>query len=321
MPSRTSTVSATTTKRRHNLSPVQPDVEFMDVPLSDKCPVVWTINEYDRPTSGHYDVHVGVEMGIVLSGRSRRLYSDFDFTTQPGNVWFAGLWEPHGMQILKPGTRHLVLGLLPEFLGVPDNSTGCDWMQLFRIPPRGRPQAKSARDRQAVLQYARRITDLMQSNDPFRLARLRMIVQEYLLFFMAAQESPSVKQNNAVPPANRASLLPALQLIDQHPTEKISLAHGARAAGMSRSKFAEQFHVQTGITFAKFLTRRRIGGVIGDLRGSDHKLQTVARRWGFADASHLVRVFKQHTGTTPDAYRKESGSRAPTTAKMPKPAI
>lgn len=296
-------------------------VEFMDVPLTDASPVVWTINEYDRPTPVHYDVHVGVELGIVLSGRSRRLYADYEFETRPGDVWFAGLWEPHGMQVLARDTRHLVFGLLPAFLGVPDHATGCDWMQLFRLPPHERPRASSVSQRRAVLGFAQRMTEIMRSNDRHRLARLRILIQEFLLHFMSSDHLLRATPRSASAGSSPVSLLPALRLIDRHPDRKLTLSDGAAAASMSRSQFAAQFHLQTGITFARYVARRRLGGVVGDLRETDDKLQTIATRWGFADASHLVRVFKQHTGATPDAYRRDRSAASPTVARMPKPVF
>lgn len=301
-------------------------LEFMNVPLNETCPAVWAINEYDQPTGRHVDVHVGIEFGIVLKGKSRRLYPDHSFIAQEGQIWFSGIWEPHGMQILQSGTRHLVLGLLPEFLGIPDSYARCDWLQLFRLPPRHRPQARSAVQRREALAFADRIIAIMRSTDPHRLARLRIAVQELLLYFMAAPQTATASETAHAMSPGRDHLLPALRLIDQYPDRKITLAIAADAAGISRSQFAEKFRLQTGITFARYLVRRRIGGAMGDLRATDQKLQTVAARWGFADASHLVRLFQNHVGLTPDAYRRENRARVTGAVhteveRMPKPRI
>lgn len=291
-------------------------LEFMDLPLGQTMPIVWAVNEYARPTGRHFDIHAGIEIGVVLSGSSRRIYGEHSFIARPGNVWLTNLWEPHGMQILRPNTRHMVLGLLPEFLGYPDTLAGCDWLASFRLPPPQRPAGRSHAKQN--LQLARRMIACLSADDPLRLARLRILVQELLLSLM-----PADSRTPAEPRLSSSGDLPALlRHVDEHAGDKITLADAAKAAGMSRSRFAEAFHQQTGLTFARYLTRRRIGGVMHDLRLGEHKLSTLADRWGFADASHLVRVFKQHANTTPDAYRRSAGKvESPSRGSMPKPRV
>jgi AraC-like DNA-binding protein len=301
-------------------------LEFMDLPLDETHPVVWAINRYDRPTGRHYDIHTGLEIGIVLAGGSRRLYRQHLFEVRPGNIWLVAPWEPHGVQILRPKTTHLVLGMIPEFLGVPDVCSGCDWMRLFNRSVVQRPQTTTAQHRRTMLAMAKKIVVVLESNDPNRLARLRIAVQELLLDLMAIDPTTIGDKNGTPDLSNDETILAALRLVERDPGRKITLADAARASRISRTRFAEQFHTFTGLTFAQYLIRRRLRGVVGDLRGSNQKLQVIARRWGFADPSHLVRVFRKHAGCTPQNYRRESTlqtglDRSPTTGTMPKPRM
>jgi AraC-like DNA-binding protein len=279
-------------------------LEFMDLPLDDAHPVVWAINRFAKPTGKHFDIHAGLEIGIVLAGRSRRLYRNFQFDSQPGDVWLVAPWEPHGVQILKQQTHHLVLGVLPEFLGIPDTTAGCDWMRIFRQPPADRMRLMRPGQRKAILELAGSITDILQSTDPYRLAKLRIALQQLLLNLMELSSSEKDEPSQTHDESTGETLLAVLRLVERQPGRKITLADAARAAGMSRTRFAERFHAFTGLTFARYLTRRRLRGVVGDLRGGDTKLQVIAHRWGFADSSHLVRIFRQQAGCTPQVYRQ-----------------
>jgi AraC-like DNA-binding protein len=291
-------------------------LEFMDLPLGRGLPIVWTINEFARPSGRHFDIHAGIEIGIVLAGSSRRIYGEHSFVARPGDAWLTNLWEPHGMQILRPRTRHLVLGMLPEFLGYPDTLSGCDWLAPFRLSPPRRPMGRS--HARANLQVARHLIHCLSTTDPLRLARVRILLQELLLSLM-----PDLPGTPAEPvTAGGNDLTALLQYVDQHAGEKITLADAAEAAGMSRSRFAETFRRQTGLTFARYVVRRRIGGVMHDLRLGRQKLATLADRWGFADASHLVRVFREHVNATPDEYRRQAGAvESPSRGSMPKPLV
>jgi AraC-like DNA-binding protein len=77
----------------------------------------------------------------------------------------------------------------------------------------------------------------------------------------------------------------------------------AKQRGMSRTRFAHYFKETTGLTPASFITRVRVGEVTRLLVSSDLKLSAIADLTGFADATHLCRVFRRHFYLTPDSYR------------------
>lgn len=293
--------------------------EYLDIQEDGQHPLAWGVNRYARPTQPHFDIHVGLELGIVLQGRSRRLYDGSDFETSPGQFWLAGLWEPHGFEVLAPRTEHLVLGFLPQFLG-DGGASGCDWMTLFNLEPSHRPQADSPHDRRLVLEVARRVQRLMARPGRYTLTHVQLEIQRLLLHFM--ERVPPMPANGAgtrLP--QRQELLPALMLVEQRPADRLTLASAARAAHMGRSKFAATFRALMGVSFARYLQRRRLAGVMRDLRSTDRKLADLARVWGFSDAPHLVRVFRSVVGETPQAYRtatRESGPSTLTTTRMPR---
>jgi AraC-like DNA-binding protein len=78
----------------------------------------------------------------------------------------------------------------------------------------------------------------------------------------------------------------------------------AEQRGMSRTRFARYFKETTGQTPASFITHVRINKVARLLVSSDLKLSAIADLTGFADATHLCRVFLRHFYMTPDSYRR-----------------
>jgi AraC-like DNA-binding protein len=274
--------------------------ERLDIP--NEYPVAWGINAYETTTEPHFDLHAGLELGIVLEGMSRRIYEGYEFRAEPGQMWFAGLWEPHGFAVVRPRTRHLVLGFLPEFL---EAGEFCDWMASFNLPPAERPQARTAADRKLVLEMAARVRELMEQRPRYWLARLRLMVQELLLHFMEQRQVAASERAPAARPG-REELLPVLLMVEKFPQRAITLEEAARAVHMGRSKFAAAFHLAMGVPFAKYLQRRRLAGVIRDLRRTNEKLSVLAERWGFTDGPHLVKVFRSVVGRTPKVYQEES---------------
>ncbi len=90
------------------------------------------------------DWHAGFEMGVILSGEQRRLFTDGSCTLHAGDVWLDAMWEPHGWSNLAPATKRVVCNFLPEFLG--DEMLGDRlWMDAFTVPPGQRPASSMKR--------------------------------------------------------------------------------------------------------------------------------------------------------------------------------
>lgn len=83
-----------------------------------------------------------------------------------------------------------------------------------------------------------------------------------------------------------------------------SLTHSeiAAAIGVHPVHLARQFRRTFGCTVGEFIRRARIDFVCRELR-TDAGLSEIALRAGFADQSHLGRVFKRATGLTPRQFR------------------
>lgn len=91
-------------------------------------------------------------------------------------------------------------------------------------------------------------------------------------------------------------------LLDQELDGAASLAQLAKAAGVSRFQVIRDFKQQTGLTAEAYVRNRR-------LREASHliekgaELAEAAAAAGFADQSHLSRVFRSIRGITPGMYR------------------
>ncbi len=85
--------------------------------------------------------------------------------------------------------------------------------------------------------------------------------------------------------------------------KNITVGDVADAIGVSESRLAHLFRVETGFTVRDYLTRMRIEIAKDLLRRTDDKCSQIAAHVGFFDAPHLSRVFRKTTGQSPSAYR------------------
>jgi AraC-like DNA-binding protein len=87
--------------------------------------------------------------------------------------------------------------------------------------------------------------------------------------------------------------------------EDILLADVAKECGLSRGHFIRAFRLTTGLTPRQWLQRYRLEKAKSLLRGSSVAIAEIAGRCGFADQSHLTRVFTATLGVPPGAWRRQ----------------
>lgn len=105
-------------------------------------------------------------------------------------------------------------------------------------------------------------------------------------------------------PTVRTDLLDQiLAYVELHWSEKITMADVAGHFFISESTITQTFRSKLGVSFYRFVTRRRLMAA-QDLIEQGIPLETVAERTGFSDYSAFFRAFKQEYGMSPRQYRK-----------------
>ncbi|MBV9817058.1 MAG: helix-turn-helix transcriptional regulator [Solirubrobacterales bacterium] len=91
--------------------------------------------------------------------------------------------------------------------------------------------------------------------------------------------------------------------LQEHLNENVGLDDLAGAVGLSRAHFARRFKQTTGTSPHRWVLHQRIARAQQMLTRSGAPLADVACRCGFADQSHMSRVFRAYLGTTPGRFR------------------
>jgi AraC family transcriptional regulator len=78
----------------------------------------------------------------------------------------------------------------------------------------------------------------------------------------------------------------------------------ADVCGLSRSYFVRAFKVSTGLPPHKWLLHSRIKRARELLEGTEDSIAAISLDCGFADQSHLTRVFHGIIGESPAAWRR-----------------
>lgn len=102
----------------------------------------------------------------------------------------------------------------------------------------------------------------------------------------------------------------ALLSMQQNLQAPLPIARIARDLGVGRRKLERHFNADLGIPPADASVRIRLAQARMLLSRTDRTVTRIAEETGFCDASHLIRVFRETEGTTPDIWRQERATDA-----------
>jgi AraC-like DNA-binding protein len=95
-------------------------------------------------------------------------------------------------------------------------------------------------------------------------------------------------------------------LIDENPARGLTLADLTKESGLSRFQIVRNFAKTCGLTPHAYILQRRIH-VARRLIGRRTSLAEAALEAGFADQSHMTRLFRRTFGVSPGAYAQAVG--------------
>lgn len=98
--------------------------------------------------------------------------------------------------------------------------------------------------------------------------------------------------------------------IQAHLSQDLSLEALAQQIGFSPYHFARLFRQTTGESPHQFVLRQRVERAQHLLKATNIPLASIPLESGFANQSHLTRLFKRQLGLTPRTYRQEYAIRA-----------
>lgn len=277
----------------------------MQLSVSESCPVRAFDTLYETVgNTTRFDMHYELELGVVLAGRCRRYREQQQCDLNPGDAWFSGMWQTHGIEVLAAPCRLFVAVIWPPLLAdmrlpeLPQHN----WLRLFAMDAPMALVDVSVTARQDLRRTAAAAAAMAGGTTAAERVHLRLRFLDLLLRLDGLAEIVREPSLPAVGGARLRDINPALELVFAS-RRVISNDEAARRCGMSLFRFIRQFAALMGISFAQFALRHRLRGAADLLRDSDLPVKAVAHAWGFTDESHLHRLFRRHYGCTPRSYR------------------
>lgn len=141
----------------------------------------------------------------------------------------------------------------------------------------------------------------MASKEPLQWMERCNQLLNLILYELADLVRPS--DTASVRRALPAQILHAMEHIDRHFRNPISVAELARQAGWSHEYFTRQFVKHTGMTPQRTVMKRRIEAACQHLLQEDWSIAEIVRRTGFEDDRYFARCFLKMKKMTASGYR------------------
>lgn len=122
------------------------------------------------------------------------------------------------------------------------------------------------------------------------------LVRSYCQYLLEIRSRQGQPERNIVKQMQR--------YIQQHYAEKLTLDHLASRFHLNKNYVCQRFKLESGMNFTRYLNHVRITKAKELILYSDLNVQEIAEQSGFADFRYFSRVFRNHTGLSPTAFKQ-----------------
>ena len=151
-----------------------------------------------------------------------------------------------------------------------------------------------------ILQTAISLNLASTQSGPYKREIAGSLFSQLLFHHLAALKS------DLLSPANRHNekMNKAIQWIDAHITEEITIDIAASHANMSRAAFTKHFRKHTSMSLTEYVSYSRIQKSVSYLADASASITEIAFRSGYRNIGHFYKHFQKNFSMTPNQFRQ-----------------
>jgi AraC family L-rhamnose operon transcriptional activator RhaR/AraC family L-rhamnose operon regulatory protein RhaS len=256
-----------------------------------------------------YHTHDCYELVYVLSGSGLHQIDDRTYPILAGDCYLMRPGDTH--RYTSDGIRIVNVLFLESLFARPE------WSELASLPGlapflteashRHKLSLSPPHDHEVASRCERLRRELAERRPGFAIGAKAILVDLLLtLDRLAVALRRPAEPVEGPPPGAVAS---SLALIHERFGTPLTVAELAREAGLTPNYFGERFARELGMPVHAYLNRLRVEKARELLERTDDPVTDIALGVGFDTCSYFGKVFRQHTGYTPRAYRKSVRAR------------
>ncbi len=252
--------------------------------------------------------HEELELGYIQEGTSKIVTIGAEYTVRQGDGFFVNSNVMCMKQNGSSGVKTIEINHIfhPVFLGGHFKSRFetkylnpvINNRQIeVHIIRRGHPTAN------LILKNLYHLKELQNETDSEFQTR-NTLSETWMLLIQELQENPGSQNIAGTEQANR--LRSMIAYINQHYTERITLAEIAKTAGVSEREASRCFKKNIGQSPMGYLIKYRLNQSKKLLLETGMAITDICQQCGFSDSAYFGKVFRRAYGMTPSEYRSSN---------------
>lgn len=226
---------------------------------------------------------------ITHKGSGRILLDGREYIAGPNTVCLLNLQKPHRYETAGDYWEYEWVNFRGPSCSYYDEMINPEGFTIYDLQDDATLMARMQDIRASVSLIGR--IEFMQTG-----TRILCLLDSFCAFVNAYHQRHMVKCHG--------NIMAAVQYIDDHYMEKLSLDMLADISFLSKYYFTRAFSRYKGMTPYKYLNSVRLSHARQLLLSSSLSVDEIGWQVGYGGSKNLIRAFKLATGVTPDAYRK-----------------
>ncbi len=252
----------------------------------------------------HYHTHPHYEIYYYHGGKANYLINDKIYVLEPGDMFLM-----HGMTLHKAHVdpniayHRTTIHLDPIYFQqhIQPSYTD-DLLAPFSKLQNVRLQLRGEEKREAEEALAK-MNALYDQGTPLSYQRFQARLMDFLIFVCELCSQP-LKEKTNYPSLKEEHVQTIISYLENEYNEEITLEDIGTRLHLNKYYLAKTFKQVTGMTIFQYLMHRRVYQAKLRLIQERGSITAIGYDVGFKHPSHFSRAFKEHTGMTPEHYRK-----------------
>lgn len=301
-------------------SPLEPANEYSGIPIyrmvdnqNDNLPIYIRKYQMDGMTTVFHG-HESLQINYVLHGSLQHLINQSAYDLVKGDIFIIPPYVPHRLAFRENcGCEVIELEFLPEFI-FGEHATMENIETIFdfayiepflvsecEVKPRLNLTGKAQTDVETMFEDLLR--EYHERKPSFLLAMKATVLSLLVYVGRQFQEDIDDVESRQLFDRHRAAITSAINYINEHFTDDVSIEKAARVAMLSQSYFSYLFKSMTNKTFVEYLNELRIQEAMRLLKNTNKRVVDICFESGFKNVNHFNRTFKNYAGISPMQYR------------------
>ncbi|QUH28748.1 AraC family transcriptional regulator [Vallitalea guaymasensis] len=235
------------------------------------------------------------ELVLILEGKGSFSVEGIEYPVRPGMLFYFYPDLVHsGRTCLDPPMHFLAVHFSFALTNYNDGNWTMD-TESYRLPLEPVSQLQHSLKAQQALESLYKT--FIEKRESYKW-KLKILFQEFVYEALYDLNNPPKNY------ANISRVEKALNYINEHYTESISISQLCSMIKLSRGHFTKMFKSITNKTPVEYINQVRIEHSKDLLVTTSLHVKTIAVQTGFNDEFYFTRVFKQYEGCSPSQYRQ-----------------